>query len=332
MFMASDLSDWLCRFWSGPEYKAWIARLADVALRTPTGEVAFLAALIEHAKPRRTLEIGSLFGQTSRVMAEALPEGGRLTTIDPYGGERLPDIIASWPEGLRNKTKFLPVTSGRFFSDLDHVVVAQPEELLDLVFIDGNHEFPFALFDILASADYLTPGGVLLVDNVEQAGPRLAILEFLTLNPAWRVFYGGAVTREPVFSTAGLPLGGPTWAILLSPEDIQVGTAPRKFRGKGGPGNVYKEVTLNVTGGDAEVASARFSVRSYPFDFHLTGHGWQEAHASVTCRRSDKWTADFEKPVTVERRNSDAHFVWELTLAIQCGYLLLDPTKPVLLA
>ena len=55
-----------------------------------------------------------------------------------------------------------------------------------VVFVDGNHDYEFALFDIGRAAKYMTPGGFIFVDNVAQPGPFFAARDFLSANPGWR--------------------------------------------------------------------------------------------------------------------------------------------------
>ena len=52
-----------------------------------------------------------------------------------------------------------------------------------VVFVDGNHDYEFALFDIGRAAKYMTPGGLIFVDNVAQPGPFFAARDFLSANP-----------------------------------------------------------------------------------------------------------------------------------------------------
>ena len=59
-----------------------------------------------------------------------------------------------------------------------------------VVFVDGNHDYEFALFDIGRAAKYMTPGGFIFVDNVAQPGPFFAARDFLSANPGWREIGG----------------------------------------------------------------------------------------------------------------------------------------------
>jgi hypothetical protein len=54
-----------------------------------------------------------------------------------------------------------------------------------LALIDGNHDYPFAAFDIESTARILCDGGFIFVDNIAQPGPFLAARDFLARSPGW---------------------------------------------------------------------------------------------------------------------------------------------------
>jgi predicted O-methyltransferase YrrM len=144
---------------------------------------ALLHHLIVMRRPERALELGTYHAGTAEVMARALWEAGHghLETIDPFGGERCPPIIAAFPPQLRERISFLPINSGSHFDEA--IVRGVP---YDLVLIDGNHEFEFALFDLMCAARIIRPNGLIVLDNVDQPGPRFATKQFLEHHPEWR--------------------------------------------------------------------------------------------------------------------------------------------------
>ena len=144
---------------------------------------ALLHHLIVMRRPERVLELGTYHAGTAEVMARALWEmaHGHLETIDPFGSERCPPIIAALPHELRERISFLPVNSGFHFDRAIGNGV-----LYDLVLIDGNHELEFALFDLMCAARIIRPNGIIVLDNVDQPGPRYATKLFLEHHPEWR--------------------------------------------------------------------------------------------------------------------------------------------------
>jgi predicted O-methyltransferase YrrM len=144
---------------------------------------ALLHQLIVTRRPERVLEIGTWHAKTTEVMARALWEAGQghIETIDPFGGERCPPVIASFPPELQRLVTFRPENSATHF---DRAMASNVH--YDLVLVDGNHEFEFALFDIMCAARLMRPGGLMVMDNIEQVGPRLATKLFLERHPDWR--------------------------------------------------------------------------------------------------------------------------------------------------
>jgi predicted O-methyltransferase YrrM len=189
-------------------------------------ERAFLFCLIRAVKPRVIAEIGTAFCGTSEVIARALWENGTglLYTTDPFGAGRAPPIIATWPEPLRDVTRFYPLSSMDFF-----IMLSEAKTSLDIAFIDGDHDFEFAHFDVLMAARLLRPGGIMVIDNSNQTGPYYAAVQFLHDNPDW-VELGNAVAgRGPSqpFSTPRSSLPMSDCLILKAPDTYSIGQVPR---------------------------------------------------------------------------------------------------------
>lgn len=144
---------------------------------------ALLHHLVVMHRPERVLEIGTWQAGTTETLARALWETkqGHIDTIDPYGGERCPPIIASFPPELRELVTFRAENSATYF---DRAMTNNA--YYDFVLVDGNHEYEFALFDVMCAARAMHPGGLMVMDNIEQIGPRLAAKTFLERNPDWR--------------------------------------------------------------------------------------------------------------------------------------------------
>jgi predicted O-methyltransferase YrrM len=183
---------------------------------------AVLYTLIRMRRPQVVVEIGTMYAGTSEVMARALWENGSgvLHTTDPFGGDRCPAIIAGWPQPLQDLTHFHTLTSMDFLHHLDRRRVT-----LDLVLIDGNHEYEFALFDLVMSAKLLRPGGIIVMDNSEQTGPFKASRVFLGLNPEWREL-GQAVASHDCakpFDARRASIDETSFILLQSPDYIPIG-------------------------------------------------------------------------------------------------------------
>jgi predicted O-methyltransferase YrrM len=142
-------------------------------------ERAILHWLISEAEAKAVLEIGSgQAGTTLLLASSALQAGrGRVYTIDPYGGERIPPILATWPKTLQEITTFLPKFSTDFF------VPSFEAPPFDLILVDGNHSYPNVMHDLFAAYEALRPGGVMVADNAEQIDVLDGARDFARLTP-----------------------------------------------------------------------------------------------------------------------------------------------------
>ncbi|MSR58376.1 MAG: class I SAM-dependent methyltransferase [Planctomycetaceae bacterium] len=57
---------------------------------------------------------------------------------------------------------------------------------IDLAFVDGNHDYEFALFDLQSAAKLIRPGGIIVMDDANQTGSLWASKTFLEQNPGWK--------------------------------------------------------------------------------------------------------------------------------------------------
>ena len=189
---------------------------------------ATLFTLIRALRPKVVAEVGTLFAGTTEVMARALWQNGEgiILTTDPLGGERCPAIIGTWPQALRDITHFHALTSMDFFTELDRKRVT-----LDLVLVDGNHDFEFALFDLQMAARLLRPGGVIVMDNAEQTGPFLAARTFLSAHPAWRELGQAIASYDPSrpFDPERASVPGTTFVVLQAPPHLSIGSGPHSW-------------------------------------------------------------------------------------------------------
>jgi predicted O-methyltransferase YrrM len=135
------------------------AGLPQIAVAPNQGKMLNLFARMIGA--RRILEIGTLAGYSTIWLARALPEGGRLVTLeaDPRHAEVATANIAA--AGLADKVE---VRVGKARDTLP----ALDDERFDLFFIDADkvnnpHYFTWAL-------DHSRPGTLIVVDNVVRDG------------------------------------------------------------------------------------------------------------------------------------------------------------------
>jgi Methyltransferase domain len=144
---------------------------------------AIIYTLVRNLRPSHVFEIGTYLAGTAEAICRGLHANGQgiLHTTDPYGGDRVPPVLACWPPELRRHIRFYCCTSMEFFSSMIYASDVRPA----LVFVDGNHDFEYAAFDIGCAARLLQPSGFILVDNVSQAGPYWAAQDFLAAHADW---------------------------------------------------------------------------------------------------------------------------------------------------
>jgi predicted O-methyltransferase YrrM len=189
---------------------------------------ALLYSLIRNLRPTQVVEIGTYRGGTAEGMSRALQANGHgtLHTLSPYDAELFGPIFAQWPEPLRRHTRYHPVDSMMFFMQAD-----DEGSRFDLVLVDGHHDYEFAAFDIQAAARRLVPGGFILIDNVSQAGPFRAAVEFLASHPGWRDCGLTSAPRDmtKAFDPARSRIPVTDFCILRAPSAYLVDKAPLSF-------------------------------------------------------------------------------------------------------
>ncbi len=182
--------------------------------------------IVRTMRPQNIIEVGTYFAGTSELLARALWENGEgvLHTTDPFGASRCPGIIASWPSDLQNHVRYHALNSMEFFTKLENEQVS-----LDFAFIDGNHDFEFAYFDLCSAARLLRPGGIICLDNVEQPGPFWAVMEFLRINPGWTEI-GDSISKfdasEPFVELRGL-MKETDFIIIRAPSAQVIASIPQ---------------------------------------------------------------------------------------------------------
>jgi predicted O-methyltransferase YrrM len=190
---------------------------------------AYLYSVVRASKPALVVEVGTHYGGTSEVLARALWENGfgAVHTIDPFGAERAPPVLAGWPHELSAITTYQAINSMSFFAR-----ARDNNQKFDLVLVDGDHDLEFALFDIQMAAKQLRPGGLIFVDNFEQVGPFHAAKRFAAANPTWTVLGSPLSDYRPdaPFAKDGRSSLPETSLIALqAPLDVAIGAEPRSW-------------------------------------------------------------------------------------------------------
>ncbi|MFN0055779.1 MAG: class I SAM-dependent methyltransferase [Planctomycetales bacterium] len=214
--------------WHGSAaYEAAFDAFRDYPERSLCREIdrVLLYHLVRSLRPEHVVEIGTYFAAGTEVLARALWEcgTGTLHTADPYGKIRCPSLLARWEDRLRAHVRFYPWNSMELFQHL-----GERQTQLDLAFIDGNHDFEFALFDLQAASKLMRPGGVIVMDDANQSGPFWASKVFLDQNPGWSELgncLALAKSNDP-FGPVPTLFPGSKFLLLHAPREIHVGELP----------------------------------------------------------------------------------------------------------
>lgn len=186
---------------------------------------ALLYSLIRNLRPEYVFEIGTYKAGTTEAICRALlaNDKGTAHAVDPFQGEYIAAVLKFWPPELFRHVRLHMKDSMAFFGDMERQRI-HPE----LVFVDGNHEYEYAAFDIACGARLLAPGGFIFVDNISQPGPFFAARDFLAANTGWREL-GNTETqynRDKAFDSGRGTVAETDFMILRAPMTYGVGERP----------------------------------------------------------------------------------------------------------
>ena len=115
-----------------------------------------LAMLVRMMQPQRILEIGTFTGYSAIWMASALPEGGKLITLDV--NEELQEMVQRYIQRAHLESVIEPI-----LGDATEIIPTL-KETFDLVFIDADKANYLRYYDLVF--DKVRPGGFIIADNV----------------------------------------------------------------------------------------------------------------------------------------------------------------------
>ena len=162
---------------------------------------SLLKTLLTMLRPARVLEVGTAVGFSALLMSEYLPEGAHITTIEKYE-KRI--LIARQNFRRAGKEEQITLIEGDAME-----VLRSLDGPFDFVFMDAaKGQYPHYLPEVLR---LLTPGGVLMSDNVLQDGSliesRFAVeRRDRTIHSRMREYLYELKHREDLM-TSILPLG-----------------------------------------------------------------------------------------------------------------------------
>jgi predicted O-methyltransferase YrrM len=178
-------------------------RLPAIDVSDTQGKMLQLFARMAGA--RRILEVGTLGGYSTIWLARALPDGGRLVTleIDPHHADVARANLAA--AGLADRVE---VRTGVAVESLA-ALKAEGGEPFDFVFIDADK--PSNVAYLRAALDLTRPGAVIVVDNVVRGG---AILDSASGDPSvqgTRAMFEMLAAEPRIDATAIQTVGAKGW-------------------------------------------------------------------------------------------------------------------------
>lgn len=287
---------------------------------------SLLYILTRYLKPNHVLEIGTYKAGTSEILTHALSCNGHgtLITIDPFGQERVPPILKSWPESLKKHIVYMPVSSMDCF-----IHIEQRNILFDFLFVDGDHSYEYALFDLQMAARSSKPGAIIVMDNVEQTGVYWAVKTFLSLCPDWREL-GSSINEYDLadpYNTMRPSFPDSSFLILQGPRQSVITDRPRSFNTSYAPQRGLAGFDLDFKGHQENgTMNALIFFRSF---WHGGYSGEAEQKMKMmsfpiakgeTCRR-----ITFDEPFITEHLPENSYRTFEIVLS----WLPSDTSMPI---
>ena len=268
------LNDWILRLPGASETQVIAKSFEPHSAGSPLPDVqAIMYQLLLETGSANILEIGTLFAGSTHVLARAAHAvgNGTVVTIDPFGGERVPAILQEMPAELLSKVHFYPYSSMELFLKNQQARIE-----FDAVFIDGDHSYAGAHFDVFSAAQCVKPNGLIVMDNTNESGVTYAALDFIERFPSWQVL---GVSKEDIERGYELKNGilqsiGTAQLYMIKPFGTTLGKFPLKFHVNPPSCDGGDELLLTLTSQSvAGMLDFRGQLLARHHDFHLTGTG-----------------------------------------------------------
>ena len=158
-------------------------------------EGRFLKMLVAASKARRVLEVGTFTGYSALSMAEALPEGGELITLEL--SQRHADLARTFIDRspYRDRIKVMVGPASETLAAL--------EGPFDFVFIDADKPGYRAYYE--RALELLAPGGLIALDNMLWSGRPLDMADQSPNTAAIRAL-GDEISADPRVECVMVPI------------------------------------------------------------------------------------------------------------------------------
>jgi len=163
-------------------------------------EGQFLKSLVSAQKASRVLDVGMYTGYSALSMAEALPAGGRLVTldIDPYLVQHNQPMFDQSPHG-----KKITMMIGNALDSMKEL--SDKGEQFDFIFLDAAKSEYVDYFKLAFEENLLAENGTIAVDNTFMHGKGYLPCEN-TPNPSPTRQFGDHVMKDPSMHKVLVPI------------------------------------------------------------------------------------------------------------------------------
>lgn len=134
-------------------------------------EQVILQAVVAGRGVRSAFEIGTFNGGTTRVLAEAVPEDGRVVTMDlppvAFDVSQRPAGFVGAEVGVAYRDSPAAARITQLLEDSLSFDVGDHAGGYDLVLVDGGHEYVHGVADTRTALKLVAPGGLVVWDDFE---------------------------------------------------------------------------------------------------------------------------------------------------------------------
>lgn len=161
-FITDEIFNYLCENFSAEDTtlenlkkEAIAYGIPEICISPEQGK--FLQFFLRSINAKYVLEIGSLFGYSAIIMAEALPDDGKVICLEIFkkNADFITEQVAKL--GLSHKIEVITMDAVKFLQDF------KPDYELDFVFIDADKKAYSKYMEL--STPLLRKGGILCADN-----------------------------------------------------------------------------------------------------------------------------------------------------------------------
>jgi caffeoyl-CoA O-methyltransferase len=154
--------------WKTLADEAATTRLMEAEMISGQLEGQLLQFLVRFGKVTSALDIGTFTGYSALALAEALPDDGRVVTLEREA-DAARIAVANWANSSHaRKIDSRVGEAGDLLADL-----AKQKEAFDLIFLDVDKPGYLPLYQLLMDSGLLRVGGLLVVDNTMYKGEEL---------------------------------------------------------------------------------------------------------------------------------------------------------------